>query len=70
MQEKEKLTEQIRIAIGESAFAQLARLAAEDDRTLSEFCRVALTFVLELHIRGVDISVVDERHYNTKAPRE
>lgn len=44
----EKKTETVRVHMGESLFNMIARLAAADDRSASEYCER----VLKLHVFG------------------
>ena len=57
MTDDQKKTEQIRVAVSEELFARCAKLANDDNRTLSEWVRHQLICMCELHDRGLDLTV-------------
>lgn len=52
----EKLTEELKLRLGQSMFLDASREAARENRTLPDYLR----HVLSLHLYGVRRTVVDE----------
>lgn len=50
----EKCTEELKLRVPPGLWTDLARLAAAEDRTLSEYCRMVLNLHVYGHVRRVE----------------